>query len=159
MQDRGPKNHLTQMNTLNSSTPKHTRSGSLRSPNTISHFKTVSDSYFNRGRQTHNPLDQELLRNHYKFHKGTSYQIGNDQNSRNQSRTLAQESYVPKQRLEKSDKLPGRRNQEELGIKNPNKASNFAIGGQDKASLDGRSNNQLHSSSTYNQTNRGSFTH
>lgn len=62
------------------------------------HFKTITDSHFSKGRQSQNPLDQELLKNHYKFHKGTSYTIGRNEHSRSGSRTLAQESFVPKAR-------------------------------------------------------------
>lgn len=71
--------------------------------------------------------DAEQLKNHYKFHKGTTYSIGNEKN-RAQSLSLAQESYVNKKRNDIGDTLPGRRNQEELGIKNQNKVPNFAIG-------------------------------
>lgn len=70
----------------------------------------------------------EQLRNHYKFHKGTTYSIGNQQDRAN-SLTNTQESYLPKSRNgQGSDVLPGRRNQEQLGIKNPNKVQHYAIG-------------------------------
>lgn len=61
-----------------------------------------------------NPKDVEQLKNHYKFHKGTTYSIGHERN-RAQSLTLTQESYVANNRNE-AGVLPGRRNQEEMGI-------------------------------------------
>ena len=109
--DKTSKNHLTQMQTLNSNTIKGTRSGSLKPAKTDGRFMTITDSYFNRSRQTQgSPKDAEQLRNHYKFHKGTTYSIGHERN-RAASLSLAQESFVPKQRVEKAEILPGRRNQ------------------------------------------------
>ena len=65
------------MQTLNGA--KGTRSGSLQPRNTSDgRFQTITDSYFTRNRNTAaNPIEIEELRNHYKFHKGTTYSIGN----------------------------------------------------------------------------------
>ena len=97
------------MQTLNA--PKE-RSQSLNPTiQSDSRFKTISDSYFSRGRDSHkSEKDDELLRSHYKFHKGTTYSIGNERD-RHRSVTLAQESFVAKDRLDKNGEvLPGRRN-------------------------------------------------
>ena len=74
-----------------------------------------------------NMKDVEQLRNHYKFHKGTTYSIGNERDIAARV-TLAQESFVAKQRQEAADILPGRFNQEQMGIKNQNKIKNYSIG-------------------------------
>ena len=97
--DKVSKNHLTQMQTLNSTSTKGTRSGNLKPAKTDGNrFQTITDSYFNRNRQnSQNPKDAEQLKNHYKFHKGTTYSIGHERN-RAASKSLAQESFVPKQR-------------------------------------------------------------
>jgi hypothetical protein len=56
LSDKEPKFYLTQMQTLNSNShAKGTRSGSLKPVGNESRFMTVSDSYFNKGRQTQNP--------------------------------------------------------------------------------------------------------
>ena len=41
-------------------------------------FMTVTDSYFNRGgsKVVDPTMDIEKMKNHYKFHKGTTYTIG-----------------------------------------------------------------------------------
>lgn len=115
--DKQSKNYLTQMATLNSGN-RPARSGSRQGKSTDNRFLTITDSYFNKARQTqHTPREAELLKNHYKFHKGTTYSIGNKRD-RAASLSLAQESFVAKQREENADILPGRRNQEQLGIKN-----------------------------------------
>ena len=143
------------------------RSGSLKPVNASgdSRFMTVSDSYFNRSRQTHNgtssPKDIEAMRNHYKFHKGTSYQIGNSPNAAAGGTSVAQESYSPKKRFESSDILPGRRNQEaSTGAKNQNKVGNFQIG-QNNMSVRGSdaiTGMNTRSNSTYNSVNKGTVT-
>ncbi len=95
--DKASKNHLTQMQTLNNGLAK-TRSGSINPTSGNERFKTITDSYFSKGRQTqYSTQDAELLKNHYKFHKGTTYAIGNGRD-RSASMTLAQESFVAKQR-------------------------------------------------------------
>jgi len=105
--DKQSKNHLTQMATTGNRT---VRNGSFQAPTSDARFMTITDSYFNRARQTHNTLgDAELLKDHYKFHKGTTYSIGNEKDCA-ASLTLAQETYVAKQREENADVLPGRRN-------------------------------------------------
>ena len=48
-QDKASKNHLTQMNTLNSGT-RTTRSGSLKPQSPDGRFTTITDSYFKQGR-------------------------------------------------------------------------------------------------------------
>ncbi len=56
--------------------------------------------------------------------------------------------------------MPGRRNQEQLGIKNPNRVANYAIGDDSPAvrggNLAGKVNTR--SNSTYNQSLKGQFT-
>ena len=99
------------------------------------------------------------MKNHYKFHKGTTYSIGNQRGDR-RSVSLAQESFGDKDRVNKfGEVLPGRRNQGQMGIHNQNIVPNYAIGdntpavrGSDQAASHGRSN------STYNQTLQGNFT-
>ena len=67
---------------------------------------------------------------------------------------------MPKQRQEAGEVLPGRRNQQQLGIKNQNLVKNYAIGDDTPAvrgSDDvGKVKNRSHS--TYNSTLQGSFT-
>ena len=158
--DKGNKNHLTQMQTLNSMNGKGTRSDSLQPTQAGGRFQTITDSYY---RDSHKsvqcPKDVEQLRNHYKFHKGTTYSIGHEKN-RPASLSLAQESFVAKHRLESGEVLPGRRNQQQLGIKNQNLIKNYAIGDDTPAvrgSDDvGKVKNRSHS--TYNSTLQGSFT-
>ena len=53
--------------------------------------------------------DAELLKNHYKFHKGTTYSIGHER-GRAAGVSLAAESFIEKQREGAADILPGRRN-------------------------------------------------
>ena len=158
--DKESKNHLTQMNTLNSNV-KGTRSGSLKPVGTDSRFTTISDSYFNKSRHTqYSPKDQDLLKNHYKFHKGTTYSIGNPQ-GRSSSISNAQESFVPLKSFQGGDTLPGRRNQESMGLHNQNLKPNFAIGADASPSVRGSDDIkgvQNRSSSTYNQTLQGNFT-
>lgn len=159
--DKASKNHLTQMQTLNSGT-RTTRSGSIKPLHNDTRFKTVTDSYFSKGRQTqHSTKDAELLQNHYKFHKGTTYSIGNTRD-KSAAVTCAQESYVAKQREKQGqdDLLPGRRNQEQLGIKNPNRVQSYAIGDDTPAVRGGDLSSNVHkrSNSTYNQSLKGSFT-
>ena len=80
--DKNSKNHLTQMQTLNSMNGKGTRSDSLKPVKMDGRFQTITDSYFSRDQ--HDPAnsqkDVEQLRNHYKFHKGTTYSIGHERN-------------------------------------------------------------------------------
>lgn len=91
------------MNTLGS-TPIAKRSGSLKPPIADNRFKTVADSYFGMRRSTRGPAeaDKDILNSHYKFHKGTTYAIGNEKDVNN-SVTNAQESFVPKLRQESYD--------------------------------------------------------
>lgn len=65
----------------------------------------MTDSYFGQRRNTRNGAqegDQELLKNHYKFHKGTTYAIGTEKD-RQVSFSNAQESFVPKLRQGRSE--------------------------------------------------------
>ena len=67
---------------------------------------------------------------------------------------------MAKHRESSSDILPGRRNQEQLGIKNANKVKNYTIG-QDTPAVRGGdrfADVQKRSGSTYNQSMRGEFT-
>ena len=106
-----------------------------------------------------NEKDAQLLKNHYKFHKGTTYSIGHEP-ERRAGVSLAAESFVAKQREEAGDILPGRRNQEQLGIKNQNKVRNYTIGENTPSVRGGdiAGDVQKRSSSTYNQNLRGQFT-
>lgn len=156
--DKGDKNHLTQMQTLNSMNEK--RSNSMRPNRTGGRFQTITDSYYSRDHHVpKTQKDVEQLRSHYKFHKGTTYSIGHER-GRAASLSLAQESFVPKQRLESSDILPGRRNQQELGIKNQNLIKNYAIGDNTPAvrGSDDVKDVQKRSHSTYNSSLQGKFT-
>ena len=88
------------MNTLGS-TAVAKRSTSVRPPRDDGRFKTVADSYFGQRRSTRdfaaNGGDSDNLKNHYKFHKGTTYAIGSDKDRHN-SVSNATESFAPKQR-------------------------------------------------------------
>ena len=86
---------------------------------------TVTDSYFNKSRFTTkaDARDSELLKNHYKFHKGTTYSIGTKGEGYNPGLgTSAKDSYLSPKKGD--DKLPGRRNQDE----NVNLIKNYDIG-------------------------------
>ena len=77
--------------------------------------------------------------------------------------TLAQESFVAKQRQQSEggdNILPGRRNQEQLGIKNPNRVASYAIGDDSPAVRGGNIAGKVNtrSNSTYNQSLKGQFT-
>ena len=59
-------------------------------------FTTVTDAYFNKNRlidRKQNPLDVEQLKNHYKFHKGTTYTIGKMGDNSQENASLAKESF------------------------------------------------------------------
>ena len=159
------KNYLTQMQTLNSNTSK-TRSGSLKPlDKNNSRFMTVSDSYFNKSRHTQaqnspSQKDQDWLKNNYKFHKSTSYQIGNQPNNPS-GNSVAQESFSPKKRFEAGDIVPGRRNQEaSTGLRNQNKGNNINIGGNNMSvrGSDSMGGMNTRSNSMYNSNNRGQQT-
>ena len=121
--DKEVKNH-TQMKTLNSfgagtdqptTTPtspaKNTQSGQLKPVVADHRFMTVTDSYFNKSRFTTkaDSRESELLKNHYKFHKGTTYSIGTKGEGYNSGLgTSAKDSYLSPKKGD--DKLPGRRN-------------------------------------------------
>ena len=67
------------MHSNNSNKLKNTRSGSVNVNTSDQRYKTIADTYFNRDRQSaFTPKDIENLQNHYRFHKGTTYSIGND---------------------------------------------------------------------------------
>ena len=106
-----------------------------------------------------NEKDVQELKSHYKFHKGTTYSIGHEF-GKPAGVSLAAESFVEKKRQEAADILPGRRNQEQLGIKNQNKVRNYTIG-HDTPSVRGGDNSdavQKRSNSSYNMALRGQFT-
>ena len=155
--DKQNKSHLTQMATLNAGN-RTTRSGSTRKLNADDRFTTVGDSYFSKARQTTQitPSDVEALVNHYKFHKGTTYSIGNERGTGPKA-SLTQESYVVKQREDNTEVLPGRRNQEQFGIKNQNKIPNYMIGEDTPAVRGGDDSATVHkrSNSMYNQALTG----
>ena len=126
--DRSVKTHITQMHTVNNNmnttpTPSGPTSpvidGKFATLDTKSRmngrFMTVTDSYFDRNRLNNSKITQndiEQLKNHYKFHKGTTYAIGNLGEKKAQSTSLAKESFVAKQRQASEGPLPGRYNQE-----------------------------------------------
>ena len=87
---------------------------------------TVTDSYFNKNRLTQKASDKDAqeLKNHYKFHKGTTYSIGTKGEGYEQGlNSLAKDSFLsPSKKNE--DKLPGRRNQDN----NVNLIKNYEIG-------------------------------
>ena len=59
-------------------------------------FMTVTDAYFNRNHLTDrkpNLNDIEQLKNHYKFHKGTTYTIGKMGDKSQDNTSLAKESF------------------------------------------------------------------
>ena len=100
------------MQTLGSTAIAARRSESVRPPPTETRYKTLADTYFGMKRNTRNsPVegDKDILKNHYKFHKGTTYSIGNEKDHQ-AGYSLAQESFVPKHRMGKSEIQPGRRN-------------------------------------------------
>lgn len=89
--DKESKNYLTQMQTLNNNmyapprkepfaALKQNRSGAIKPVPMESRFMTVTDSYFNKGRQSQfdGRGDAQGLKEHYKFHKGTTYSIGKE---------------------------------------------------------------------------------
>ena len=67
------------MHSNNSNKLKGTRSGSvINKKSNDNPYSTIAETYFNKARPTYTPKDAEQLQNHYKFHKGTTYSIGND---------------------------------------------------------------------------------
>ena len=67
------------MHSNNSNKLKGTRSGVDISKNSDTNpYSTIAETYFNKSRPIFTPKDAEQLQNHYKFHKGTTYSIGND---------------------------------------------------------------------------------
>ena len=58
-------------------------------------FTTVTDAYFNKNRLDRKPnaMDIEQLKNHYKFHKGTTYTIGKMGDNSQENASLAKESF------------------------------------------------------------------
>lgn len=77
-------------------------------------FSTVTEAYFNPNRLENrrpNPVEIEQLKNHYKFHKGTTYTIGKMGDRSQDNTSLAKESFNAK-RMASEGPLPGRYNQE-----------------------------------------------
>ena len=76
------------------------RSSSVRPPASDTRLKMIADSYFGMRRTTRNgpaEVEKDILQNHYKFHKGTTYSIGNEKD-RQAGVSNAKESFVPKHR-------------------------------------------------------------
>ena len=129
---------------------KTSQSGGLKPLVADHRFMTVTDSYFgkNRASQKTDYRETEQLKNHYKFHKGTTYSIGTKGEGFNSGlNSLAKDSFLSPKKGD--DKLPGRRNQDH----NVNLIKNYDIGvnspsvrGSDTKSTMGRTQ------STYNQT-------
>jgi len=67
------------MHSNNSNKLKGTRSGvDLSKKTDVYPYSTIAETNFNKARPIYTPKDAEQLQNHYKFHKGTTYSIGND---------------------------------------------------------------------------------
>mmetsp|Transcript_29491 Transcript_29491/g.39230 ORF Transcript_29491/g.39230 Transcript_29491/m.39230 type:complete len:228 (+) Transcript_29491:644-1327(+) len=106
--DKQSKNHLTQMATVNAG-QRGSQDGQNANP-TTQHYQTITDSYFNKSKSpSMNAKDVELLKNHYKFHKGTTYSIGHEREM-GAGLSSAADAWVAKQREDAADILPGRRN-------------------------------------------------
>ena len=151
------------MKTLNSfggkggETEKTSMSGAQLTPyKGDARFMTVTDSYFAKNRLTGkvDQKDAEQLKNHYKFHKGTTYSIGTKGEGYDSGlNSLAKDSFLSPKKNE--EKLPGRRNQDN----NVNLIKNYQIGvnspsvrGSDVATTQNRTY------STYNKSLSGQFT-
>ena len=102
--DRSLKTHLTQMQTLNNDLNPPPQMASKPDSQSVTldaktglhgRFTTVTDAYFNRNRfdRKQNPMEVEQLKNHYKFHKGTTYTIGKMGDNSQESASLAKESF------------------------------------------------------------------
>ena len=105
MADRSLKTHLTQMQTLNNDLNPSSQIQTRPDPHAVTldatktsmhgRFTTVTDAYFNKNRLDRKPnaMDIEQLKNHYKFHKGTTYTIGKMGDNSQENASLAKESF------------------------------------------------------------------
>ena len=102
LQNKASKNHLTQMHSNHSNKLKPAvRVGSANPATTSSdnHYLTIADTLFGKSSKqpSNNPKEVEKLMNHYRFHKGTTYSIGNDKQQK-AGISAAHETFVEKQR-------------------------------------------------------------